>query len=204
MIYLVVGPGRTGSLLLCHLISSNSTSWPGGLANAYMSPLDTEEYIYKLYRRPGVENLVIHSHNPNLVRDLNLPAEKIMLVMSKRHDIFRTAISHYITYETKEWHDYTNQPPKPVWVSEEHFIGTYLEIKNWYDKIDLNFPFYKVTEIYYEDILADGYAVVKEQLELTNPGPPGKIKAPSPYNYKEWISNWEGLLEISKQLEKGS
>jgi hypothetical protein len=127
-----------------------------------------------------------------------------MLVMSKRRDIFRTACSHYITYQTQEWHDYTNQEPKPVWIDENDFIGTYLANKNWYKKIDLNYPFYKVTEIYYEDTLTDGYAVVKEQLEISNPGPPGEIKSPSPYNYKDWISNWEGLLIRIQQLEKGS
>ena len=204
MIYLVVGPGRTGSLLLCHLLSSNATSHAGGLANAYMSPLDTSEYVYKLYRRPDVENLVIHSHDPNIVKTLNLPAEKVMLIMSKRKDVFRTAVSHYITYQTKEWHDYTNQLPVPVVVGAEHFIGTCVEIKNWYNKIDLNFPFFKVTEIDYDEIFIDNYAVVKERLELKNPGEPGTTKNPSPYNYKDWISNWQELEEVYSQLEKGS
>lgn len=204
MIYLVVGPGRTGSLLLCHLISSNSTHQPGGLANAFMCPLDSQEWINKMYRKPGVENLVIHTHKPNLVKDLNLPAEKIMLIMSKRRDVFRTACSHYITYQTKEWHDYTDQEPRPVKIDEDDFIGTYLANKNWYDQIDLNFPFYKVTEIDYEEIMVDNHSIVIERLEITNPGVPGAVKKPSPYSYKDWITNWERLYEISLQLEKGS
>jgi len=205
MIYLVVGPGRTGSLMLCHLISSADSSWPGGLANAHMAPTDSREHVYKTIRKPGIDNLVIHTHDPNLVKTLDLPAEKIMLIMSKRRNIFRTIMSHHITYQTKEWHDYTDQVPlTPVHIPNWVFKGAYYEIKNWYSKIDLNYPFYKVTEIHYEDILIDNYAVVKERLELTNPGQPGTLKEISPYNYKDWISNWQELEEIYQQLEKGS
>jgi len=205
MIYLVVGPGRTGSLLLCHLLSSADSSWPGGLANAHMCPTDSREHVYKMLRRPGVDNLVIHTHDPNLVKTLDLPAERIMLVMSKRRDIFRTIMSHQVTYQTKEWHDYTNQMPvQPVHMPSYEFAGAYYEIKNWYDQIDLNYPFYKVTEIDYDEILVNFHATVKERLEITNPGPPGKLKQPSPYNYKDWVSNWDELEKLYHQLEKGS
>jgi LPS sulfotransferase NodH len=185
-IYIVLGCGRTGSNWICKLLQKS-------LQND-INP------ITKLNK-----NNIYHSHNKNIVVDMNLDPQKVVLIVSKRKDLFANVMSHLTAEITQEWHGYTDKKIVPKYVNPDVFKRVVVKKKLWYEDIDLQLPYKRIATVYYEDLLIDGQKHIMEKLGIENYNVIhnsvmqsitfGVIK-PSPYNYKDCIANWEELYNI--------
>jgi hypothetical protein len=205
MIYVVVGPGRTGSNLICQLISSNDFSQPGGICNAIRSASDNPYDVQRALDR--ADNIVIHSHEPDVVQRLGLDPEEVVLILSKRRDLFQLIMSHAVTYRTQEWHSYSNKPTVPTPLDITAFRGWYKGFKKWFDDVDTSLPFNKIVTAYFEDFndISQANDYLSNLLGITDGYLRYRTPLPgSPYNFKDWIPNWQQVHHLYLSLEDPS
>lgn len=207
MIYVVLGPGRTGSNLICQLISSNDFNQPGGICNAIRATSDSPYDVEQALDRKDVNHVVIHSHEPDIVQRLGLNPKDVVLILSKRRDLFQLIMSHAVTYRTQEWHSYSNKPIEPTPMDPSIFKGWYKGFKNWFNDVDTSLPFSNVVTAYFEDVsnieTANNYlssllGITDGHLRYRTPEPG------SPYNFKDWVPNWQQVHHIYLKLEDPS
>ena len=210
MIYIVLGPGRTGSNLICKLLSGNNHI-PGGILNAPRS-LDEFDDLHTLLQKN--QNVLIHTHNPNIVQDFKLRPEECVIVCCKRKNVFDTVMSHIVTLRTGQWENYTELKVDPKSYPIKEFIEIWAEYANdkWFkSRFNYNLPYKKIVDIYYEDIVETAkntswrkanvylqklFGVVDGHMRFIEPDDP------CPHHYKDWISNWQELYSIHLILER--
>lgn len=194
-IYIILGWGRTGSNWIMNIMCSPKGS-PAGICDAVKAESDSKHDVQAAMRI--CSNVVVHTHNRNIVADLGIDPQNITLIISKRKDLFANIMSHLTATITKEWHLYTNKRIEPVYIAPERFKGWLDVYGSWYKEINTNQPFKHVTTIFYEDVQKDGYIHVMEKLNIPKDAKFVKapIFGPSPYKYKECIVNWEELYNI--------
>ena len=143
MIYIVLGPGRTGSNLICHMLGSHGLE-PSGMLYAARTEDDSQQALDNVInflnsaKRWRTANIIIHSHDPNVITKLNVNPAECVLILSKRKELFDLIMSHAVTHLTKQWHGYTELQPEPIEFPPLKFVKWYEGFKNWYTDIDLS------------------------------------------------------------------
>jgi hypothetical protein len=184
MIYLVMGPGRTGSTWLSYVLKER--------LGILKDPL--HQSVEESMTEPG--DKIFHTHNYDWTRDNNVDPQEVTLIISRRRDTFATRMSDYVTKQTEECRIYSNKPVTPFEVNMEEFMEITDSAGDWYDGIDLTAPYYKIHNVYFEDLLATDKEVTKAYEPLLKDiigTQQGVWKCP--YNYKDWVSNWEQLYD---------
>lgn len=201
MIYIVVGPGRTGSNLICHMLSDNGLV-PGGMLNASRTSADTkeslEECIAFLKEQNFINaNVIVHSHDPYIIDKLGVDPKDCVLIVSKRRNLFELVMSHAVTHRTNEWSDYTNKLPESSRMDPKLFLKWCEGFSKWYNKLDLTLPYSKIVEVYYEDI-CDTDQGFRNLATLLGVEVKYKVlPTPNPHRYQDWVSNWEELYYLT-------
>jgi hypothetical protein len=195
-IYIIYSPGRTGSHIILEAISE-SPDTPGGLCNALKYWEPGSEKPYSEYNT--TQNIAIHTHTLNdTIKNLDVDTCNVTLILSQRRDQFAQIMSNSISEITGEWHgsEYSNKSPIPQVVPKSIFLKHIEYHKNWQSNLKyLPFEQYKkVITIYYEDIVNYGVEHLAQMLNVRYDSTvTGKIFNKSPYNYKDWILNWQEL-----------
>lgn len=131
--YVVIGPGRTGSLLIMHAL--------GALVE---------------------HDRVIHTHNPiNLRLPLVNDRDRWILVRSYRKSEFDGAISQIISSRTNEYSHYSNKHFVPEYVDLNNFDAIIIGRRNVYKEIDVRNYAYAI-DIYLEDMLQYPYYLFEQ------------------------------------------
>ena len=201
MIYIVLGPGRTGSNLICHMLGNDGKE-PEGMLFASRTKDDSKESLeeniefLKLSKRWRGANIIVHSHDPNIIHKLGIDPKECILIISKRRNLFELVMSHAVTRRTREWSAYTDKTPSPSRMDPSIFLKWCEGFRDWYKDIDLTLPYNKVIEVYYEDIcnIEPGFRHLATLL-----GVEVKYKTlprANPHRYQDWISNWQELYNL--------
>ena len=190
MIYVVAGPGRTGSTWLAQLIAENTSSRIHNLPTG--DPEIDTKTVDEITERGKPE--VIHTHEQNLATTLEIDPRAISLVISRRRNTYAMILSHFVAGHTGEYGEYTGKEIEPVAMDLTRFKRAYKYRDSWYEKVNLTLPYANISTVYYEDIVS---AVSRSQrilkpllgnvIDSGDWQPIGK----SPYNFRDVISNWE-------------
>jgi len=196
MIYLVLGPGRTGSVMLSRMVEQ-------GLDLVYADvPTLTSANECQAWINSNIKpakNYVLHTHS-KFICDVLDPGTTT-LILSKRRDLFSSVMSEQVAMLTRQWNTYSNIKPRPNPVSKVLFVRRYQRLLNWYDSIDLTKDWASIIELYYEDLVEHGHAVVKSKIGSDHYNETAPIIGKqSPHKYQDWISNWEELKELAESL----
>lgn len=196
MIYLVLGPGRTGSVMLSRMVEQGLDLAYGDVPN-FTTALECQSWI-KSNINPATD-YVLHTHS-KFICDVIDPASTT-LILSKRQNLFEIVMSEQVANCTRQWNTYTNIKPRPVTISKVQFVRRYQRLVEWYDSVDLNKDWANVVDLYYEDLVEQGHTVVKNKLGLDHYNQTAPITGQqSPHKYQDWISNWEELKELAESL----
>ena len=195
MIYLVLGPGRTGSVMLSRMIEQGLDLNYGDIPN-FTSSEECQDWLKNF--TPD-KDYVFHTHT-KFICDVIDPTTTT-LILSKRHSLFEIVMSEQVANFTRQWNSYTNITPRPTTISKVQFARRYQRLAEWYDNIDLNKDWANVVELYYEDLVEHGHSIVKDKLGLEQYDTTVPITGKqSPHKYQNWISNWEELKELAESL----
>lgn len=194
--YVIYSPGRTGSHIILEALAGPPNK-KGGLCNTipYWHPRDSGSFNCNSHH-------VIHTHNLNVITELNLDPTTVTLILSRRRDIFSQTISWFVAEIAKEWNgkDYTNKTLVPVNIDAIKFVNLFERYKSWPDQLSVD-QFKKVVTIYYEDIIEHGLDHIVTSLELVDINTqPGVINQKSPYHYTQCILNWQELKKIADDI----
>ena len=190
-IYIIYTPGRTGSHIILEALAGENKE-VGGLLNA-------EPYWHTFSRGSFnlTNNVVIHTHSLDVIKELNLNPASLTLILSRRKDVFTQTMSHLVANITNEWSgkEYSNKSITPQIISKNVFLNIAREFNEWPKNISIT-DYKKVVSIYYEDIIEYGIQHIAKALDIEYiESSIGKIQRKSPYNYKDCILNWEDLYQ---------
>jgi len=196
MIYLVLGPGRTGSIMLAKMIQSALSIEFIGIPN-FTSDKEASQWVGETIDYS--KDYVMHAHSKFIASAVD--PTKTILIQSKRHNLLNVILSEQIAIQTRQWNSYTQMVPKPFTVSKSQFHRRLQRLTSWYDDIDTTRPWHSAVELYYEDLVKHGHAIVAETLGMTS----YNITAPitgkqSLHTYQNWIINLEELTDFYNSL----
>ena len=199
-IYVIYSPGRTGSHMILEMLTGPLFT-KGGLADAYAVwlPANREKYLQHIKN----QNVVIHLHNPDEIKDLD--KSNVTLILSLRRDLFTQVMSKCVALTVDEWSgkDYSNKIVEPLVFDKAEFIDLVNEQQHHARRLSLS-GYKKVVTIYYEDLLDQGAEFVADKLNLRyNKLQIGHVYQPSPYRYKDIILNWEELQQEYLKMING-
>jgi hypothetical protein len=167
--FIVVSPGRTGSIMIARAIS---------------------EQIKKpvTYNEVSVDSRIVHSHRANIIVENK---NDWVLVISHRRDTFKGALSQLIANRTNEFNGYSKQlfHPKPIDLYEFDQHLKYRKL--FYKSIDRS-GYAKVVDLCLEDLLQYPYYLF-ENLGVPNIKMVIKTEV-CPYG-KEIVSNYAELMD---------
>ncbi len=194
--WIVLGPGRTGSL---------------AITRSLYALYDYKDFIYvnpTVWPRKIEVGEIVQTHRTDW---LNYATDRTQVIISTRDPVDST-LSWFLKYDiTKQWHFYANdeadirkyinvcKSTKKVHIDPDKFIVKYKEALDIYARIELK-PSYKIID--YDDWCDDsnliltklGYSNIKvhpKALILKNPGP-----------HSKWISNWDELSAVLETLDR--
>ena len=199
-IYVILGWGRTGSNWIVDMLCSR-TDTPAGIASAVLCNDNTPAGVRHCLRKHT--NIVIHSHDKNFLKNLQLDPKNVTLVVSKRRDLFAGLMSFAIAQEvSNEWNGYTKQNLVPVVINPRSFMLWTAWAYTWYDSLDMSLPYNKTATVFYEDIHLYGHRHIMDAVGIDRKTlfTPAKITGPSPYKYKEIILNWKDLFILYEKI----
>lgn len=203
-IYVILGWSRTGSNWIVDMLCSRSNKPAAGIASAVLCYGKTPAYVRHIARHT---NIVIHTHDKDFLKNLQLDAKDVTLIVSKRKDLFACLMSLAIArVVSKEFNGYTNKKLVPTAIDPREFVLWTLSLCTWYDSLDdMSFrglPFKKIATVFYEDIHLYGHTHIMDAVGIDRKTPftPAKIIGPSPYKYKEIILNWKDLFVIYEKI----
>ena len=196
MIYLVLGPGRTGSVMLSKMIEQGLDLNYNDVPN-FTTALECQAWLTANISPD--QDYVLHTHT-KFICDVIDPSQTV-LILSKRRNLFDSVMSEQVALLTKQWNTYSNIKPRPNPVSKLLFVRRYQRLLNWYDSVDPSKDWVSVVELYYEDLVEHGHTIVKSKIgsDYYNETAP-IIGKQSPHKYQDWISNWEELKELVESL----
>ena len=188
MIYLVAGPGRTGSIWLSEIIKYQ-------LGTSQVYHLHTGLPLLTAMLNDSAA--VVHTHDKFFIQNNGIPPESVTLILSRRRNSFEWILSHYIAQHTREYGNYSSKEVTPIELNLRLFKLKFLFRDYWY-KGHATLPYASISTVYYEDMVSATSYVSLLQNVIPSP-----IEYPavdfsygkSPYNYKNIISNWEELHE---------
>ena len=196
MIYLVLGPGRTGSVMLSKMLEQGLDLAYADVPN-FTTADDCQSWVSTNIN--PAQDYVLHTHS-KFICDVIDPSTTT-LILSKRRDLFDIVMSEQVAMLTRQWNTYSNIKPRPNPVSKVLFVRRYQRLVEWYNSIDLNKDWANVVELYYEDLVEQGHAIVKSKLGVDHYNQTALITGKqSPHKYQDWISNWEELKELAESL----
>ena len=202
MIYLVAGPGRTGSTWLSDIIKDQlgvdqvlcpvSSEDPARLTHALTLPPDDPAHLTARLDDPIA---VVHTHDKLFIEKYGISPENVFLIISRRRNTFEWILSNYIAMHTKEYGNYSNKEVEPFKMDFRRFQGKYLYRENWYNNFNFNLPYFNTATIYYEDMVnaTSNKALLQDIISSPTEYPREYSYGKCPYNYKKWVSNWEEL-----------
>lgn len=200
MIYLVLGPGRTGSVMLSNMIEQGLGLNYNDVPN-FTTALECQAWLTANISPD--RDYVLHTHT-KFICDVIDPSQTV-LILSKRHDLFSSVMSEQVALLTRQWNNYSKIKPVPSTVSKMLFSRRYSRLVDWYQSINTNKNWVKVVEFYYEDLVEHGHDIVKSKLGVEHYNQTASIVGKqSPHKYQDWISNWEELKEFAESLPKPS
>jgi len=191
-VYTIFSPGRTGSHIILEMLAGTPFN-KGGLADAYGLWLPMNEKECRQHIKD--QNVVIHLHDINLIKDLD-PAT-VTLIISLRKDVFAQLMSVIVANIVNEWSgkDYSSKVVEPTVIDKLKFINLLKSKRSWDHKVNLS-VYKKVVTIYYEDLIDQGAKFLADELGLEyNELRVGKVHQKSPYFFKNIILNWEELYQ---------
>ena len=195
-IYVILGWARTGSNWIVDIMASR-TNKPAGIASAVLCNETTPTGIRQfLHKHP---NIVIHSHDRDFLKNLQLDPKEVTLIVSKRRDWFAGLMSYSIAQEiSKEWNGYTKRNLVPATINPRLFMLWTVWAYTWYDSLDLSLPYKKVETVFYEDISLYGHKHIMDAAGIDRKTPfiPSEVIGPSPHKYKELVLNWKDLFVL--------
>lgn len=195
--FVVLGPGRTGSL---------------SVVRSLYALYNYNDYVYcspKTWPRLIEPNEVVHTHR---VEWLDFVDNKRTQVIITTRDPVDSTISWFLKYDiTQQWHFYANdaddikrymdvrKKTHKVYIDPDAFVEKYKEALNVYNRIELK-PTYKIID--YNDWCDDpnkilpllgyeNFRVDPRGLILKNPGP-----------HSRWIENWDELSKVLETLDR--
>ena len=187
VIYIVLTPGRTGSNLICGMIST--------LERCPSFPI--HQNFEQILNVP--DNCVVHTHNKGILDILkkHKSLKQVTLVLSKRINQFDIILSHLVTQKSNEYSVYTGKQIEPF-TADISCMSFYRDHLDWYnDSRFLEDQFSKVVTIQYEQLIEEGIVYVSNLLDIKSSIVDYDInKGKSPYNNKELVLNWKELEEI--------
>jgi LPS sulfotransferase NodH len=196
-IYLIYSPGRTGSHIILESIAGIGNT-AGGLCHAqcFWHPNNPSPWE----QNHADKNIAIQTHNlAHTVNDLGLELQSTVLILSKRKDKFAQIMSRLTAEITQEWNgkDYSDKPARPQVVDQERLRDLSSYYNTWPGHIDRLSEYQKVVSIYYEDIVERGPIHIAQLLNMDyDQESLGHVNRPSPYCYKDWVSNWKELYDL--------
>ena len=203
MKYVILSPGRTGSTFLLNVMGTAPECEPGGICNAtqYRYPCD----IQKIKSHNSEHNMVIHTHQFSVISDLKLDPLEVTLIISRRKaaDLI---LSYFVANLTNEWSEseYTDKIPTPVTIPLHRVKGQIAMTSLFYktvEKMCKDLQFAKVINVSYED-MEFSTEFVSRMLGIHNsPAQNEFTPRKSPYSYKDWILNWQEIVNVINESE---
>lgn len=198
MIYLVLGPGRTGSVMLSKMIEQGLDLNYNDVPN-FTTTAECQAWLTANISPD--RDYVLHTHT-KFICDVIDPTQTV-LILSKRRNLFDSIMSEQVALLTKQWNTYSRIKPMPSTVSKMLFSRRYSRLVDWYQNINTDKHWANVVEFYYEDLVEHGQDIVKSKLGLEHYNQTAPITGnQSLHSYKDWISNWEELKEFAESLPK--
>lgn len=190
MKYVVYGHGRTGS----HLVADVLRAVIEYQQHRSYKITDLEAWPY------APEGSVFHTNLTHVVPELtqSVAKDRIRLIVTKRWNVFATAISIFVASYTKEWSGYSDRVFEPIIIDPDLFYQQMRDTVSTYTTMLPRQPldgFRDVTYIMFEDIAASPN---KERWVADTMGLPYKGKGliwanKNIRNYQQLITNYEDL-----------
>lgn len=191
MIYIILSPGRTGSILLTDIVYKYICN--------NLNFADEVRYFWYDNQPPVTFNTdkdcVVHTHSSEIISKLEIDPSNVTLIISKRYNLFDLTMSDIISYVTHECTRYTGQQKEPFSIPITIFLKYIEHYKKWYENIDLSLNYYDVKTIFYEDFI-DDYSYIGKLLNFPHLEKINIETEKSPYDYKDLVVNWEILKFI--------
>lgn len=194
--YVIYTPGRTGSHIILEVLTSGIEHVVGGLCNCepYWHTTSTGTYDVDRHR-------VIHTHDLEVVDQLNLSRADTVLILSQRHNKFASIMSMELAHNTGEYHGltYSAKHVAPITVDIVHFIHLSKKWQQWPGIIAHQDQYKKIVSIDYEDIVNQSnpvrYIADKVGVEYCDQVQ-CNVTPKNPRQYQDYITNWVELKEI--------
>ena len=225
--WLVIGPGRTGSLVIVNIIR-----------NAYLNAgIQAYERPHTDNATPILEKQILHSHEINVLKLTNKnttvvlntrnPIEIVLSAsISEQNGVWhlwpkfwldskawpaeqankiqynlseRESIDSAVEFSIKENYKAADVPIKPFYLDPEKFLSRYNSIVQFYRNIKHALPPNTITIDYKE--FKDDNSIIFNKLNLK---PVETLVKPLPIknagNHQQWISNWNEISNICRRL----
>jgi hypothetical protein len=214
MIYVVDGPGRTGSKLLIGILACLHRT----------SVFDEEYYKTIFYDNPDpstykqnlnkfvkgkFDNSFIHTHYHFDNISKFVEPNEVTMVLSKRRNTFEQIMSEIVAREFDHWTDNSPNPNiilEPFEISYEIFSRVLRNTKRWEETLPMENKYAKCVTVDYEDMVLHGYTYVAQQVGIEIPSNVDQIMSPISFfykksilNYKDYVTNWQQLFEMYQQ-----
>jgi hypothetical protein len=192
--WLVLGPGRTGSLTIVRSIYSlynynfNIITYAG--PREVLRPIKLSE--------------VVHAHDLTWLDQVNEDTE---VIISTRNPV-ESALSWCIVPEIGTYHFYPHKKEdmdklksikiKKFYLSPSKFLSTYTKIVNFYKNLQIK-DSYKILD--YSE-WSDDPSKILSKLGYNGEAPIKQLTAKNPGSHRDWIENWEEISRISESLPK--
>jgi hypothetical protein len=194
--WLVIGPGRTGSLTIARSIYS------------------LYKYDFNVITHVGPNEIsrpikpldVVHAHDLKWLDQVN---ENTEVIISTRN-LIESALSwcilpmigdyHFYPYMEEDMDKLKSIEIKKFYLSPSKFLSTYIRIVNFYKNLKFK-DSYKILD--YSE-WADDPSKILHKLGYNVNAPVKYLTAKNPGSHNDWIENWDEIISISKSLPKNA
>ena len=190
--WLVVSPGRTGSLTIVRSIYS-----------LYKYDFNVITHVGPETKIRPIQPLdVVHAHDLKWLNQVNDDTE---VIISTRN-LVESALSWCILPEIGDYHFYPYKEEdmdklksieiKKFYLSPSKFLSTYIRMVNFYKKLQIK-DSYKILD--YSE-WSDDPSKILRILGYDADAPVKYLTAKNPGSHSDWIENWDEIMSISKSL----
>jgi hypothetical protein len=192
--WLVIGPGRTGSLTIVRSIYS-----------LYKYDFNVITHIGpNEVTRPIKPLDVVHTHDLKWLNEVNEDTEVIISTRNPVESTLSWCILpeigdyHFYPYKEEDMNKLKSMEIKKFYLSPSKFLSTYIRTVNFYKKLQLK-DSYKILD--YSE-WSDDPSKILRKLGHGVDSPIKYLTAKNPGSHCDWIENWEEISKISESLPK--
>lgn len=192
--WIVIGPGRTGSLTIARSLYSFYNYDENKFV--YFGPDDKPRLINK--------NFIVHTHNKKWLDFVNTNTE---IIVSTR-DPVDSALSWCIQPKLKQWHFYPwktedvdalkNLKISKFYLNPADLLNRYQNIMNWYNSLEIKNN-YKILDY---SKWCDNTSLILLLLGYKKIAPKNLLTIKNPYSYKDWVINHEEITDLCDSLNR--